>query len=86
MFNWARDPDCLKKFRTRRLNLKAILIGGFLLYHLIQWKCRQVESFDRLKRKEQRAMQNKEAEEVYDKKVRFVLFTADGQQFTEETI
>ena len=31
-------------------------------------------------------MQNKEADEVYDKKVRFVLFTADGQQFTEETV
>ena len=53
---------------------------------MIQWKVRQVESFDRLKRKEQRAMQNQEAEEVYDKKARFVLFYPNGEQFNEETI
>lgn len=42
--------------------------------------------FDRLKRKEQRAMQNKEAEEVYDKKARFVLFDHEGKQFNEESV
>ena len=31
-------------------------------------------------------MQNKEAEEVYDKKARFVLFTPEGEQFNESTI
>lgn len=39
-----------------------------------------------MKRKEQRAMQNQEAEEVYDKKARFVLFYPNGEQFNEETI
>ena len=66
--------------------MKAIIIGGVLFYQLCQWKVRQVERFDRLKRKEQRAMQNKEAEDVYDKKARFVLFRPDGEQFNEETI
>ena len=31
-------------------------------------------------------MQNQEAEEVYDKKARFVLFHPNGEQFNEETI
>ena len=31
-------------------------------------------------------MQNKEAEEVYDKLARFVLFRPDGEQFNESTI
>ncbi len=37
---WANDPDAMTKFRQRRLNLKLILLGSFLTYHLIQWKCR----------------------------------------------
>jgi hypothetical protein len=49
---YTKDPDGLKKFRVRRLNLKLILVGGLFTYWLCQWKCRQVEKFDRLKRKE----------------------------------
>jgi hypothetical protein len=43
-----------------------------------------VELFDKLKRQEQRAMQNTEVEELQDKKVRFVLFNTEGKQFTEK--
>lgn len=42
--------------------------------------------YDRLKRFEQRAMQNVEAEEVKDKKARFVLFDKNGNQFTEASL
>ena len=30
--NWGKDPDKIKKFRAKRLNLKAWIIGSFLLY------------------------------------------------------
>ena len=66
--------------------MKKLVVVGFLFYLLCQWKVGQVEKFDHLKRKEQRAMQNKEAEDVYDKKARFVLFRPDGEQFNEETV
>ena len=84
--NYAKDPDGLKKFRLRRVNFKLLLFGGLFFYWLVQWKCRQVEKFDRLKRKEQRAMQNQEAADVYNKKARFVLFTHEGKQFNESTL
>jgi hypothetical protein len=45
-----------------------------------------VSEYDRLKRYEQRAMQNKEAAEVGNKKARFVLFDENGDPFTEETL
>jgi len=83
---YRNDPDGLTKLRSRRLNLKFIFLGLFVSYHLIQWRVRQVERFDRLKRKEQRAMQNTEAEEVYNKMARFTLFTPEGKQFNQDSI
>ena len=49
---YLKDPDFINKFRINRLNIKLWLLATFLFYQLCQWKCRQVEQFDRLKRKE----------------------------------
>lgn len=43
-----------------------------------------VEEFDRLKRLEQRAMQNTEIEDLYLKRVSFTLQTSDGKDYTEK--
>ena len=32
VMNWGQDPDKMKKFRVKRLNLKTWIVGGFLLY------------------------------------------------------
>ena len=42
---------------------------------------RRVEVFDSNKRKEQRAMQNKEVQEFYMKKVDYKFFDEQGEQF-----
>lgn len=76
--NYAYDPDWSIKFHNTRLKLKRLIIAAILGYFLIQWKVKQVENYDRLKRHEQRAMQNKEVEQVYNKTVSFVVFDSEG--------
>ena len=49
---WGRDPDLIEKFTPSRINLKLWIIGSFVMYHLIQWRVKRVEAFDRMKRKE----------------------------------
>ena len=46
----------------------------FMLGIMMKIRMKNVAEFDHMKRVEQRAMQNKEVAEVYDKKVRFLLF------------
>ena len=55
-----------------------LLIGvlAFFMYHR---RISNVQKYDSLHRQEQRAMQNREIEEVDGKKVRFVLFDQEGK-------
>lgn len=76
--DWHNDPYFSLKYKYKRINLKAwtlILLFGFAA---IKVREAQVSEYDRLKRYEQRAMQNKEAEEVNGKRAQFVLFDKDG--------
>lgn len=57
-----------------------------LAFMIEQFREAQVSEYDRLKRFEQRAMQNKELEEVNGKQARFILFDENGRQFTEESL
>jgi hypothetical protein len=45
-----------------------------------------VEEFDREKRREQRAMQNLELEELLNKKVKFLFVDEQGEEFSEKKI
>ena len=56
--SWTNDPDYVVKVSVKRFRVRWWIVGGLLLYSLIQWKARRVERYDSLKRKEQRAMQN----------------------------
>ena len=60
--------------RYRRVNLKFYLIASALCVWLIKRRADAVDEFDRLKRYEQKAMQNTEVDEVFGKKVSFNLF------------
>lgn len=82
--DWAEDPYFRDKYQIKRVNLKAWLICIGVGLAFIKIREAQVSEYDRLKRYEQRAMQNKEAEQVNGKRARFVLFDSDGEQFTDE--
>jgi hypothetical protein len=49
-------------------------------YLLLQYQLKRVEKFDQLHRREQRAMQNREVEKIFMKKVRYSLFKPDGSE------
>ena len=57
-YSWKNDPDWSVKLKPQRLRARWWLLGGVVLYLLIQRRVKNVERYDRLKRKEQRAMQN----------------------------
>ena len=81
--NFAYDPDWLVKLDTKRVNLKKFLfflgIGFLWLHHRVQ----KVEEFDRIKRTEQRAMQNTEVEDLQNKIVEFVLFDREDKEYSD---
>ena len=77
--DWKNDPYARDKFKIKRLNLKALTAFACLVYFAVKWREAKVCEYDRLKRTEQRAMQNKEAAEVSNKKARFVLFDSEGE-------
>ena len=72
--NFAKDPDWSLKLEYPRLKLKRWIIAALVGFWLVQWKVKKVEEYDRLKRHEQRAMQNKEVDQFYNKNVSYVLF------------
>jgi hypothetical protein len=53
---------------------------------MIQNRVAKVELFDKLKRKEQRAMQNVEIDDIENKKVRFYLKDQSGKEFNHSKI
>lgn len=75
------DPDWTVKISKPRLPLKRFLLMLTLLGLWVHFKAKSVMRFDHLKRKEQRAMQNKEVEEFKGKKVDFILFCPDGKEY-----
>ena len=74
VMEYKNDPYARDKFKIQRVNLKAYLALAILLFTAIKWREFKVSEYDRLKRHEQRAMQNKEADEVFQKRARFILF------------
>jgi hypothetical protein len=72
--NYAQDPDWSVKFTNTKLKIKRLILAALLGFWLVQWKVKRVEEYDRLKRHEQRAMQNKEVDQFYNKNVTYVLF------------
>ena len=80
--DYVRDPDYTVKFKVQRVNLKAWVLFFLALYYFGNKRLRNVAEFDRLKRQEQRAMQNKEFESVENKSVKFCLFSLKkGDEF-----
>ena len=62
------------------------MYGAIVAYCLFIYRRNKVYRYDSYHRKEQRAMQNKEIEEVEGKKARFVLFDNRGEQFNEASV
>lgn len=81
--DYAYDPDWTVKIRYERLNLKKIILVVGLIYYFLSRRVYLVEQFDKRKRYEQRAMQNQEIADVYNKKVKFVLTALDNKDFSE---
>lgn len=69
-----------------RVPLKLIMLVAFVLWYSARRRVERVEEFDRRKRREQRAMQNKEAEELQNRRVTYLLFDTDGEQYSEKDI
>ena len=72
--NLAYDPDWQLKLQIKRVKLKKFLFLFGVAFIWLRNRIVKVEEFDRIKRTEQRAMQNTEVEELQNKKVDFVLF------------
>lgn len=79
--NFTNDPDWTVKLKHPRFNFKFWIAIALTWYALIRWQIRRVERFDNAKRKEQRAMQNKEVEELFMKKVHYLLFDSSDKKF-----
>ena len=62
--NYSYDPDWSVKFAQKRYNFKKLIFFSVFLLWFGHRRVQKVEEFDRLKRQEQRAMQNKEVDEV----------------------
>lgn len=84
--NYSMDPDWYYKLRVRRINLKRWILLFGLTYWWVKNRVVTVEEFDRIKRIEQRAMQNTEIEDLYNKKVTFILYDSNGKEFTENDL
>lgn len=81
--NYIKDPDFVTKVQISRVPVKLLLFTGCLFVYMMYSRVKRVEEFDKLKRVEQRAMQNSEIEDLFNKKVQFILFDANGKEFTE---
>lgn len=81
--NYAQDPDWSVKYHNKRINLKKYFVMLVIFMIWAKYKMKQVEKFDHLKRKEQRAMLNKEVDEFKDKKLTYVLFKPDGSLYEQ---
>ena len=86
MLDWLNDPYARDKFKEKKVNLKGFFAFLVVAFLVVRFREEQVSEYDRLKRFEQRAMQNKEADEAGGKRARFVLFDKDGNQFTEQSL
>lgn len=65
---YALDPDySVKLVAAERINLKKWLLVGLLFIWAVNRRVTNVATYDRMKRSEQRAMQNTEADEVASK-------------------
>ena len=62
--NYAMDQDWVYKLQADRINLKKWFLGVTLFFIWLNHRIKKVELFDKLKRQEQRAMQNTEVEEL----------------------
>ena len=56
------------------------MLTVFTIAMLFKWRFKSVATYDAYKRKEQRAMQNRESSEVEGKRVRFCLFVYDSRK------
>jgi hypothetical protein len=81
--SYSMDPDWLHKFETARFSFKSLFAFLLLVYGYARYRVMKVEAFDKRKRQEQRAMQNQEVDEVYNKFARFVLKDRNGDEITE---
>jgi hypothetical protein len=80
------DPDWSVKVAPQLFNVKGLILWVSAILTFVYLRERRVNEYDRLKRIEQRAMQNKEADEVYNKKMRVLLFDSKGEQWSEQDI
>ena len=72
--DYWNDPDWTQKIQPRRMNFLFLFTGIGLLVYMVHRRLHKVATFDALKRREQRAMQNREAEDVEGKLVNFCVF------------
>ena len=88
--DFKNDPDWTVKMRTARWPLLKMIASAVALCYFVYNRRESVALFDKLKRKEQRAMQNTEAEEFAGKKARFILFRfnkdKEFDQFTDKEL
>lgn len=78
IFEMKNDPDWTVKHEYRRISFLHLFLKLSVIILLFKWRFASVKKYDVYKRQEQRAMQNKEAEEVSGKYVRFCLFKYDS--------
>lgn len=62
--DYEEDPDYTAKMGPGRFKFKKFFFGMFVIILLFRQRIKNVEYFDRLKRSEQRAMNNTEVAEV----------------------
>eukprot|EP00347_Sterkiella_histriomuscorum_P008809 403343668 len=83
---YVNDPDGSYKMNTQRFPIKGMLMLLLVVGVYLRKKEKLVEEFDRQKRFEQRAMQNTEIEEFFNKKVKFQLYDLSDNKFTEKDL
>jgi hypothetical protein len=54
--NYSNDPDWSVKYKQNRFNFKKLIFFTVFLFWFLHRRVAKVEEFDRLKRREQRAM------------------------------
>ena len=73
--DYSKDPDWTNKLVIQRINFKKLIVFSLLFVCMIKRRLYNVQEFDRAKRREQRAMQNEEVDEVHGKGVKLCLFS-----------
>jgi len=72
--NYACDPEWKEKMIVQRVPIRRIILFFILGSWWLKRRVQKVEDFDHQKRKEQRAMQNNEIEDISGKYAAYVLF------------